>query len=139
MSSIKFVYQKKVHKVPPNQTSYSVIVNTIKTVYPQLSQMYLFAIVNPGMCLKISKCIDNTDGVAEINSDVSFQQLRHLYTSFGWPSIKLLVTETQDCSQVLKDSWGLLNQSLVLVEKKHCDASTFFQPQKTDHAQQIIP
>ncbi|CAK92288.1 unnamed protein product (macronuclear) [Paramecium tetraurelia] len=130
MSNIKFVYSKKVHKIPQkNATNLQSVIETIKSIYNQLNTVYLYAIINP----------DETDLVAEIRTDTEFCQLKTLYIRNQWPSIKLLVTETQDYKSILKDSWGLLNQSMAIVEKQSRDACTLSQPIQIDQSQQIAP
>ncbi|CAD8124116.1 unnamed protein product [Paramecium sonneborni] len=129
MSNIKFIYQKKIHKVPSNVTNYYNLVETIKNSYKTLTNIYLFAIINP----------ENPDLVTEINSDVTFQKLKVAYHKQGWTSIKLLVTENENYQDVLKQSWNLLNQSVVSTEKKNQDASTLVQPNIQDQQQQFVP
>ncbi|CAD8105339.1 unnamed protein product [Paramecium primaurelia] len=129
MSNIKFVYSKKVHKIPPNVTNLQNVIEIIKSIYKQLNTVYLYAIINP----------EETESVAEIRNDIEFQQLKALYKSNQWPSIKLLVTETQDYKSILKESWGLLNQSMVIVEKQSRDVCTLFQPIQIDQSQQVVP
>ncbi|CAK64419.1 unnamed protein product (macronuclear) [Paramecium tetraurelia] len=129
MSNIKYIYLKKIHKVPANVTNYYNLVETIRNTYKQLQNIYLFAIINP----------QNPEALTEINSDVTFQQLKLTYHQLGWPSIKLLVTENQNYEEVLKDSWNLLNQSIVMTEKKNHDASTLINSSKQDHGEQIAP
>ncbi|CAD8098127.1 unnamed protein product [Paramecium primaurelia] len=129
MSNIKFIYLKKIHKVPSNVTHYYDLIETIKNTYKQLNQIHLFAIINP----------QNPEAVTEINSDVTFLQLKLFYHQQGWPSIKLLVTETQNYQEILKDSWNLLNQSIIITDKKNQDASTFIQPNQQDQCQQFKP
>ncbi|CAD8182587.1 unnamed protein product [Paramecium octaurelia] len=130
MSNIKFIYSKKVHKIPQkNATNLQSVIETIKSIYNQLNTVYLYAIINP----------DETESVAEIRTETEFSQLQTLYKKNQWPSIKLLVTETQDYKSILKDSWGLLNQSMVIVEKQSRDACTLHQPIQIDQSQQIAP
>ncbi|CAD8191765.1 unnamed protein product [Paramecium octaurelia] len=129
MSNIKYIYLKKIHKVPTSITNYYNLVDTIRNTYKQLQDIYLFAIINP----------QNPEALTEINSDVTFQQLKLIYHQLGWPSIKLLVTENKNYEEALKDSWNLLNQSIVMTEKKNQDASTLTQPSKQDQGQQMVP
>ncbi|CAD8208786.1 unnamed protein product [Paramecium octaurelia] len=129
MSNIKYIYLKKIHKVPPLVNNYYLLIETIKNTYPQLKDIYLFAIINS----------QNGEVVQEINSDVTFQSLKLVCQQQGLSSIKLLVTENQNYQEVLKDSWNLLNQSTVATEKKSQDASTNFQPSNQDQCQQSAP
>ncbi|CAD8119838.1 unnamed protein product [Paramecium sonneborni] len=130
MSNTKFVFQKKVHKIPPNVTNLKSLIETIKSIYKQLNTIYLFAIINP----------EETDSVAEIRNDNDFQQLIAQYKQNQWPTIKLLVTETQDYKQILKDSWGVLNQSMVGLDNKQSkDVCTLSQPIQIDQSQQVGP
>ncbi|CAK62690.1 unnamed protein product (macronuclear) [Paramecium tetraurelia] len=129
MSNIKYIYLKKIHKVPFTVNSYYSLVETIKMTYKQLKDIYLFAIINS----------QNGEAVWEINSDVTFQSLKSTSQQQGLSSIKILVTENQNYQEVLKDSWNLLNQSTVATEKKSQDASTYFQPSNQDQCQQSAP
>ncbi|CAD8195105.1 unnamed protein product [Paramecium pentaurelia] len=129
MSNIKYIYLKKIHKVPSNITNYYNLIETIKNTNKQLKNIYLFAIINP----------EKPDILTEINSDVTFQQLKIVYQQQGLPSIKLLVTETQNYQEILKDCQDFLNQSIVTTEKKYQDVSTFFQPSNQDQWQQFSP
>ncbi|CAD8204432.1 unnamed protein product [Paramecium pentaurelia] len=121
MSNIKIVYQRKVHKLPQKITSYQEIVETIKSIYPQIKEVHLFTIINPTV----------PDGIEEINSDLSLIFLKKMYKQMGWPTIKLLVLENENDEKQIQNSLDLLNQSTVIL-----DQSNYQDKPKIDKAPQ---
>ncbi|CAD8112356.1 unnamed protein product [Paramecium primaurelia] len=109
MSNIKIVYQRKVHKLPPKIKSHQEIIDTIKSIYPQIKEVHLYTIINP----------TEPDGIEEINCDLNLTLLKMLYKQMGWPTIKLLVVENQNDENQLRNSMDLLNQSQIMLDKSN--------------------
>ncbi|CAD8201314.1 unnamed protein product [Paramecium pentaurelia] len=109
MSNIKIVYQRKVHKLPPKITSHQEIIETIKSIYPQIKEVHLYTIINP----------TEPDGIEEINCDLNLTLLKKLYKQMGWPTIKLLVVENLNDENQLRNSMDLLNQSQIMLDKSN--------------------
>ncbi|CAD8182623.1 unnamed protein product [Paramecium octaurelia] len=109
MSNIKIVYKRKVHKLPAKVSNYQEIVETIKTIYPQLKEVHLFTIIDP----------TDPNGIEEINCDFSLSFLKKLYKQMGWPTIKLLVVENEKDENQIKNSMDLLNQSTIVLDQSN--------------------
>ncbi|CAK67108.1 unnamed protein product (macronuclear) [Paramecium tetraurelia] len=117
MSNIKIVYQRKVHKLPPKVTTFQEIVETIKTLYPQIKEVHLFTIINPSR--KLTYLLGEPDGIEEINCDLALTFLKKMYKQMKWPTIKLLVVENLNDETQLRNSMDLLNQSQIILDKSN--------------------
>ncbi|CAK92308.1 unnamed protein product (macronuclear) [Paramecium tetraurelia] len=117
MSNIKFVYQRKVHKLPAKVQNYQEIVETIKTIYPQLKEVHLFTIINPSRDLNLF--LDHPIEIEEINCDFGLTFLKKLYKQMRWPTIKLLLLENEKDENQIKNSIDLLNQSTIILDQSN--------------------
>ncbi|CAD8118420.1 unnamed protein product [Paramecium sonneborni] len=115
MLNIKIIYKTKIHKLPPSVESYQDIIYSIKKLYPNLNQPYLFAI------------IPYIEEIEEINCESDFSFLKKIYSQEGLTTVKLLVSEDRNQNNFNIESLNMLNQSISITNRSRVEQNKIQQ------------